>query len=497
MKKSFIIPTLLFSTLFFHGSNTEAATFTDVSTNIEEIDYLTEQGMINGYENGTFRPYESLKRLQAVQMLMRDPSLNKPDIVPPDPGFTDVKPGDYGYEEIAMAVHLGIISGKEDPTTNERYFDPWGKLTRAQMSKILTKTYHLSGQYDSEFRDVGSSYWAYDEINSLAASNIAVGYPNNEYKPNEPLTRNHFALFLSRTKEERFRPDFKEITFNEPLIEKAIRNQLAKPTGKITSYNMGAITHLDLVDKSNRQIQIDDFTGLEYAVNLKSFRVALSWNSEPANLEFLKSLPRLESLSLYNLENENLEPLRTLEKLKHLTLQAGNVDLNQLKELSNLESLSVSIPMKNADFLLPLKNLKSIELANYQNYDQKLDLGMFKGFPNLTSLKISNTTAENAEELAALKLTTLKLVDVYVHNYDWVSKLKTMEYLELKGAFLTSESLEEIIFPLPNLKEVRLTVIGLNGTGGLDEEFLGMYSTFISELESRGVNVYFSFPIEL
>ncbi|MBW9234536.1 S-layer homology domain-containing protein, partial [Leptospira santarosai] len=124
-----------------------AASFSDVSSFKEEIEYLTDAGIINGFPDGTYRPSSPILRVQAVMMIMRD--LGMPKETPKDPGFVDIKPADRGYAEVAAAVELGIISGKEG-----NRFDPQGKLTRAEMAKILVNAYELGSIYPKGFKDV-------------------------------------------------------------------------------------------------------------------------------------------------------------------------------------------------------------------------------------------------------------------------------------------------------------------------------------------------------
>ena len=54
---------------------TKVQTFPDVSSNYwayDKINYLTQREIIFGYENGTFGPNDSITRLQAVSMILRE-----------------------------------------------------------------------------------------------------------------------------------------------------------------------------------------------------------------------------------------------------------------------------------------------------------------------------------------------------------------------------------------------------------------------------------------
>jgi hypothetical protein len=48
------------------------------------------------------------------------------------------------------------------------------------------------------FKDVGGTFWAQDEINSMAQLGIVSGYSDNTFKPNKAVTREEFAALITR-----------------------------------------------------------------------------------------------------------------------------------------------------------------------------------------------------------------------------------------------------------------------------------------------------------
>lgn len=178
--------------------------FKDVNSFVDEIEYLAAKGIIQGYTDGTFKPNNSVTRLQAVRMILREKGINDFSAIV-NPGFIDVKPGDNGYEEIAKAVELGIISGKVN-AQGQKYFDSNGNLTRSQAAKILVSAYDLKGTSPAEFKDVSKEHWAYDVVSVLAANNIAAGYADGTFKPSINLSRQHFAAFMARCLDDQFKP---------------------------------------------------------------------------------------------------------------------------------------------------------------------------------------------------------------------------------------------------------------------------------------------------
>ncbi len=107
--------------------------FTDVppgSTFYQYIETAHLRNIISGYEDGTFRPGNSVTRAQASKMLVL--SLGQSPSYPPQPTFWDVPPGYWGYGYIEEASNLGVISGYNDGS-----FRPDVPVMRAQLSKML------------------------------------------------------------------------------------------------------------------------------------------------------------------------------------------------------------------------------------------------------------------------------------------------------------------------------------------------------------------------
>ncbi|WP_404405010.1 S-layer homology domain-containing protein [Jeotgalibacillus malaysiensis] len=204
----------LFSTVFVAAGmlafSAEADAFSDVQLYKSEIDFLTNEGIISGYNNGTFKPTEGLTRLQAVQMLVRE--MGDDVLNPGNPGFSDVQPGDYGYGDVAKAVELGLISGKTDKN-GEQYFDPYAPMTRAQMAKVLSEGYGLFDTQNISFIDVNMLHWANEYVNSLASNDVTTGFGDGTYRPEDHIARQHFAVFMARLLEDNFKPELPEVSF--------------------------------------------------------------------------------------------------------------------------------------------------------------------------------------------------------------------------------------------------------------------------------------------
>ncbi len=105
-------------------------------------DYIGEAaraGIALGFDDGTFRPYETVTRIQLVRMIVRaaQPRLNPP---PPDfsAGFTDVAQADQGF--VNWAFYNDLVDGKAPGR-----FDPWSTATRGHAARVLWGVSRLPG----------------------------------------------------------------------------------------------------------------------------------------------------------------------------------------------------------------------------------------------------------------------------------------------------------------------------------------------------------------
>lgn len=99
----------------------------------DAVNVLAQKGVVKGYEDGTFRPLQSLTRAEGVKMLLAVRGWSPhPNPLPEGEGniFLDVT----GWEKpwVTEAVKRGMVRGYDDGT-----FRPHNKLTRAEALKLL------------------------------------------------------------------------------------------------------------------------------------------------------------------------------------------------------------------------------------------------------------------------------------------------------------------------------------------------------------------------
>ena len=183
--------------MFFNTDEIQAAKkLSDVNTYSEEINYLNEMGIIQGYKDGSFKPNRNVTNTHVAVMLGRALKLDLSN--PPDPGFKDVPKSHYAYKEIAAAAEAGIFP-------KGHYFYPSKPSTRQSMARALVVGFNLSGDRNVSFPDVPSSNEYKDYISTLASNEITTGYTDGTFKPKNELSRAHFSVFVARSLNDKFK----------------------------------------------------------------------------------------------------------------------------------------------------------------------------------------------------------------------------------------------------------------------------------------------------
>ena len=112
--------------------------------------------------------------------------------------FLDVDAGDFAANFIEQLYADGITAG----CGNNNYC-PNDAVSRAQMAVFLLRAKYGPGYSPPAaagvFNDADLSYWAVHWIEALAAEGITSGCGNGNYCPEDAVTRAQMAVFLVRT----------------------------------------------------------------------------------------------------------------------------------------------------------------------------------------------------------------------------------------------------------------------------------------------------------
>ena len=140
------------------------------------------------FRSGTYRPDNSVTRGQMATFLAR--ALELEPVAGPSQ-FSDVDGTVHGPNINALAA-AGIAGGFSDGT-----YRPDAPVSRGQMATFLTRAVGLPEAGPAPFSDIGG-HTHEDSINRVFAAEIAGGFPNGTYRPDNDVTRGQMATFLAR-----------------------------------------------------------------------------------------------------------------------------------------------------------------------------------------------------------------------------------------------------------------------------------------------------------
>lgn len=179
--------------------------FTDVTSKdnfSKHVQYIAGKGIIDGYEDGTFRPRNNITRAQAAKMLIEatgNQNVSVGNLVITGPTI----PEQYNY--LSKAVYLGYFK-----TGKNNYIDPNEVIKRDEIGYALAKAFKLSAAPSTNalmLTDIKDHPYV-NELNGLYYAGITEG-DNFAFMPNKNLSRAHFSMFLARAMNAEFKLNVK------------------------------------------------------------------------------------------------------------------------------------------------------------------------------------------------------------------------------------------------------------------------------------------------
>ena len=200
MKKRTFVRRLLASTtaaVMLLSTVSAMAAFRDTAGHWAEktLTEWQEQGLIDGYSDGSFQPDGTMTRAGFAKLMNR--GLGFTDEAPIS--FTDVKEGDWFYTEIAKAVAAGYAQGSGGT------FRPQQVITRAQAAAMIARAAGLS---DNETRAEGFTdaasipAWAKGSIGAVAEAGFMGGYADGTFRADGLITRAQAVVTLDRVRKD-------------------------------------------------------------------------------------------------------------------------------------------------------------------------------------------------------------------------------------------------------------------------------------------------------
>ncbi|WP_284643531.1 S-layer homology domain-containing protein [Paenibacillus silviterrae] len=180
--------------LFFSFAlKTSAAT--DISNHWAEetIAQWVKEGMIEGYEDGTFRPDHSISRAEMAALINRKFHLTPTNGTA---SFPDVSKDEWQYKPISAATAAGYMKGYEDGTIR-----PGDAVTRQELAVMLAGLLKLDpGDESLKYQDQAViPAWSRKEVAAVSAKGFMNGYGDGSFAPARKVTRAEAVVTIERS----------------------------------------------------------------------------------------------------------------------------------------------------------------------------------------------------------------------------------------------------------------------------------------------------------
>jgi hypothetical protein len=161
------------------------------------IQQLAQRGIVGGYPDGRFRPYDPVTRSEFATMVDRAFLANRPRTAPV--GFRDVPPGFWAHEAINQAAGAGFLSGYPDGR-----FRPGQPISRVQVWVALSSGLNLRPTQSPEvvlrqlYQDAARiPDYARPGVAAASEQQLVVNYPDvSLLRPNQLASRADVAASL-------------------------------------------------------------------------------------------------------------------------------------------------------------------------------------------------------------------------------------------------------------------------------------------------------------
>ncbi len=175
----------------------KTTTFSDLHGSNPYWDHIMElytRGVIQGYSDGTVKPYNYVSRAEFLKMLFETAEVAVPDSF--SYLFPDVPTGEWYTKYVYFAADKGVVVGYPD-----NYFRPTHPVNRAEALKMALHITDIPTKetLEVQFGDFGPDDWFSRYIQTAYREGIIDIAPESNVYPGDYITRGEAAKILVRT----------------------------------------------------------------------------------------------------------------------------------------------------------------------------------------------------------------------------------------------------------------------------------------------------------
>lgn len=287
----------MFYTCAYAQDTQETSPFSDVApgdANFVSINYLKENGLVTGYDDGTFRPLQEVNRAEALKMLflaLKGPQTKNPAAF----SFKDVRKNDWYYQYLLDAWNNFLVTGYPDGL-----FHPEKTINLAESLKIILKqdgdTIPASVS-NPPYSDVTVTSWfaPYAQV-AKQLTLVQESRCDGSLNPSKNMSRGNFAELLYRVIQSRRNTQFGRATWYADSLaqESTASRELYIPTNltaahKTLPFNTRLLV-TNLANGKSVEVRVNDrgpyATGVDLDLSKSAFADIASVGAGIINIEY-------------------------------------------------------------------------------------------------------------------------------------------------------------------------------------------------------------------
>ena len=190
----FLIAVTIGQLAFAETPTQEETTFSDVGrTHLQytSIMFLYNNGVIGGYEDGTFKAEKAINRAEVLKIILKGSKIDSPETF--QDYFPDVKEADWFFPYVIKAKELGFVKGNATDGT----FTPGRQVNLAEFLKMLLLANEINVEglaENSTVEGLEAGQWYTPYINYAVISGVLGS--KDDITPSRQLTRGDVANMM-------------------------------------------------------------------------------------------------------------------------------------------------------------------------------------------------------------------------------------------------------------------------------------------------------------
>ncbi|MGD9567971.1 MAG: S-layer homology domain-containing protein [Sedimentibacter sp.] len=186
----------------------------------ETIQEWFDNGRIKGYEDGSFKPDNSITRAEFMTMVNSAYDFEELAEI----NFSDAVQEEWYYAEVQKAVGAGYIVGDNDDTVR-----PQDEITRQEVAVVISRLNSLEQNSDvTKFEDEAEiADWAVGFVGAVAEAGYMIGDDNKNFNPSNDITRAEALVTLDRAMKDKVEyAAITELSIEGAQLEKTFNSEI-------------------------------------------------------------------------------------------------------------------------------------------------------------------------------------------------------------------------------------------------------------------------------